>query len=333
MLTSLLDRAARLVCGFLVVVGAAAARADITESYWLYEGSNFEDPANWNGPVPDETVIAIFDQDLVGFCTFDEDHVSHQAIILAGQMHFHFWDNVDGEWISYTYELMSPVAGAPSLVVAENPGDDAALTIVGGFVDTRSTVIGQMADSMGTIDFTTFTELHAGLSCEAHLHVGDGGQGLLVIEDEQLAVSSGSCVLGVQPGSVGEITMTDPTATLTSVGILEVGAAGQGILTIDNDATVTSGSAVVAAASAATGDVTLNGANSSWTMPGAMSVGQGGHGTVTVSADADLASSSAIVGQQFDAIGDVSVTGIGSSWTVNGSLDIGYFGNGNLTIC
>jgi T5SS/PEP-CTERM-associated repeat protein len=326
-------RAAGLALGLLLIGGAAAARADVTESYWIPQNGDFEDPASWDGPVPDETVTAIFDVDhgldLGPFVDFHDNQISHRAVIRAGNPFFLLWESAG---VSYSYELMCPTTGAPSLVVAENPGIDVTLTILSGFLDTQATVIGRMAGSIGTIELGTFSEYSAGLSCASHLHVGDGGQGLLVM-DQNVTVTTGSCVLGVQPGSAGEIALSDPTMTLTVIEILEVGAGGQGILSIGGNASVTSGSAVVAAASAAIGGVALDGANSSWTIAGPMSVGQGGLGTVTVSGDADLTSGGAIIGQQLDATGDLTVTGFGSSWTVNGPLDVGYFGNGNLTIC
>ncbi|MHC4081150.1 MAG: hypothetical protein ACYS15_02995 [Planctomycetota bacterium] len=334
--TSLLSHFVVLAFGLPVHGAAAAAHADEIESFWIPASGDFGDPANWNGPVPDETVTAIFevdfDPDLGPFVEFNDDHVSHRAIVRAGEALFLMWDTVDGEDISRTYQLMSPTVDAPSLVVGENPADDAALTIFAGLLDTRSTVIGRLGGSAGTTEFATIFDLFTGLSCEAHLYVGDGGQGLLDISNNA-TVTCGSCVLGAQTGSAGEIDVMGQPASLTSGGILTVGAAGQGILTIGDAATVTSGSAVVAAGSASTGDVTVSGQNSSWALAGTMSVGQGGNGSVTVSDDAELASGSVIIGQQFDAIGDATVTGIGSTWTINGSLDVGYFGNGNLTIC
>ena len=57
--TSLLDHLVGLASGLAVLVGAAATHADIIESFWIPSGGDFEEPANWNGPVPDETVTAI----------------------------------------------------------------------------------------------------------------------------------------------------------------------------------------------------------------------------------------------------------------------------------
>ena len=48
----------------LLSLGANPLRAGDVESYWNNPvGGDFDDPANWDGPVPDETVTAIFQLD------------------------------------------------------------------------------------------------------------------------------------------------------------------------------------------------------------------------------------------------------------------------------
>lgn len=40
---------------------APAVAAGPTESSWVTVGGDFSDPANWDGPVPDDSVTAVFD--------------------------------------------------------------------------------------------------------------------------------------------------------------------------------------------------------------------------------------------------------------------------------
>ena len=116
-----------------------------TESYWIPLIGDFEDPASWTGPVPDDTVTAIFDLDEKSgpFIRFNADEVSSRAIIRAGTVYFMMWDTVKDDYVSWAYELMNPSFNLPSLIVAENPGDVASLNISEGFLTTRSLVVGQ----------------------------------------------------------------------------------------------------------------------------------------------------------------------------------------------
>ena len=52
----------RCLC-ILVFVHVPLAAAGEIESYWIGNGTGFDDPASWNGPVPDETITCIFDFD------------------------------------------------------------------------------------------------------------------------------------------------------------------------------------------------------------------------------------------------------------------------------
>ena len=71
------DHLARFALAGVVTLTAAPrmANAGETESFWIPLGGDFEDPASWSGPVPDETVTAIFDvdEDLGPFIEFNAD--------------------------------------------------------------------------------------------------------------------------------------------------------------------------------------------------------------------------------------------------------------------
>ena len=65
------------------------AHASVVESYWIPLTGDYEDPANWSGPVPDETVTAVFDVSFDPqpgpFIFFNADHTSDRVIVRAGQ--------------------------------------------------------------------------------------------------------------------------------------------------------------------------------------------------------------------------------------------------------
>ena len=59
--------------GVLLCAGAPTASAGPSESFWISPGGDFEDPANWNGPVPDDTVTAVFEIEAPGPFVFFND--------------------------------------------------------------------------------------------------------------------------------------------------------------------------------------------------------------------------------------------------------------------
>jgi len=270
-----------LFVGLLVSPLAPPVAADVIESYWLPESGDFDDPINWSGPVPDETVTAIFDVDLeLGpFIMFRADAASDRVVIRAGHVYFMMWDQDEqGEPVSRAIEMMNSNVTTPSIVVAETPGVDASLNIGEGFVTTRSMVIGQGAGSSATVDFSTgIFDLTAGLACELQLQVGGGGDGLLVI-DQDITVTSDSVILGVDEGSHGEIVVTDPGSSLDATGDLKVGLGGSGVLSIGNQADVVSRLAMIGQQPGSSGEVTVNGLGATWTINGTLDVGFQGQG-------------------------------------------------------
>ncbi len=330
-----------LVCIFTAAATwSAATHAGVVESFWTNDvGGDFEDPANWSGPVPDDTLMAVFAIDngtgAGPSVLFNGDHASHRLVIRDGDPNFVMYGYDGVSFFPLTYSLMSAEAASPSLVVAESGGESASLVLLNGFVETGSTVIGLAPGSTGLLEFSTSLNLSAGLTCTDGLFVGEWGEGVLLIGRET-AIACGTAQIGVQPGSAGSLSLLFRDSSLSVESLLVVGGAGQGTLSAGSlfgPVTLTCNTAVVGGASASIGEVSLTSAEGSWIVSDTLKVGLGGHGTVTVSNDADLETKSSIIGLQNGAVGNITVSGYGSTWTLEGSLDVGFMGEGNLTIC
>ena len=326
-----------------VLVAVAAAHAGPIESFWLQRGSDFEDPANWSGPVPDETVTAIFDLEPPGpFVFFNAEEIASRVIVRNGELDFLLWDN-DPEkgFISRSFDVVNPSFNTPSIVVAENPQESASLTIREGFLNAHSVVLGMGAGSFGAMEFHTgLFGLTAGLSCVFELHVGGSGQGLLTIDGE-VVVTAAETVLGVGTGSFGEIIVTEPGSLLDVAGPLTVGKQGHGILSISDQADVTNTDALIGLQPGSMGEVIVTGQGASWTNNGSLDVGFQGEGSLTVTGGAAVFTHGfAAIGSFPEpvfppvsgGVGDVTISGPSSVWLVDGDLFVGLQWFGTLDI-
>ena len=322
-----------------------AAAAGETESFWVGQGGAFNDPVNWNGPLPDETVTCIFDVRFkIGpFIMFDEDGLSSRAIIRTGFVFFNLWDtDPGGEQVSLNYDVVNPSFNTPSFIVAENAGENATLKISFGFLNTQSVILGMGAGSYGAIEFGAqgVFDLFPGLSCVYELHVGGSGQGVLTI-DEGVVVTAGETVLGVATGSLGDVFVTNPDSRLDVAGPLTVGKQGQGTLTVDDLADLTSTSALIGMSPGSQGTVTITGQGATWINDGSLDVGYQGQGTLSVTGGAAVFTHGfAAIGTFPEpvfppvtgGVGDVTVSGPASLWLVDGDLFVGLLWSGMLDI-
>ncbi len=322
-----------------------AAAAGVIESFWVVQGGDFQDPANWDGPVPDGSVTAVFDLDLeVGpFVEFDADAVSDRVVIRAGQVWFGLFHFDGQDWLASDYNLLSPTVGAASVVVAEQSGDVAGLEFIGGSVSAESMVVGLMPGASGTVELHDFllpgTELLANLVCNGLLHVGSGGDGLMQI-GEQSTVFSDGAVLGVQDGAYGEVVL-DQSSQWTVDNQLTIGKQGQGLVTIAGLGDLISGSAIVGQSPGSIGDVSLTGQGSTWTINGSLDVGFQGQGSMLVTDGAAVFTHGfATIGTLPEpqippatgGTGQVAVTGPVSLWLIDGDLHVGFLWEGSLDV-
>jgi T5SS/PEP-CTERM-associated repeat protein len=320
---------------------ASPVAAEVIESFWISDGGDFHNPINWNGPVPDQTVTAVFDLDLeLGpFVSFGSDAVSDRIVIRTGNVVFNLWDSEGSEWISRAYELMNPNVTTPSIVVAETPGVDASLTISSGFVTARSMVIGLGAGSSATVEFHELFDLTPGLACADHLHVGGGGAGLLLIERDVI-VTADVAILGVEGASSGVLVVSDPVSSLDVAGDLTVGLGGAGVLSVDNQADVVSGLALIGHQPGSIGEVSLNGLGTTWTINGPLDVGFQGLGSLDVTDGVVLTYGFATIGTfpepgadpTTGGTGEVTISGPTAFWWINGDLHVALLWEGALNV-
>ncbi len=329
----------------VVLALSPAAAAGDTESFWLVQAGDFQDPANWDGPVPDGSVTAVFDLDLeVGpFVEFDADAVSDRIVIRAGQVWFGLFHFDGQDWLASDYNLLSPTVGAASVVVAEQSGDVAGLEFIGGSVIAQSMVVGLMPGASGTVELHDFllpgTELLAHLFCNGLLHVGSGGDGLMQISEQSTLFCDGAA-LGVQDGAYGEVVL-DQSSVWTVANQLTIGKQGQGQVTVDGLGDLASGSAIVGQSPGSIGAVSLSGQGATWTIDGSLDVGFQGQGTMYVSSGAAVfthgfATIGTMPEPQFPpaagGTGQVTVIGPVSLWLIDGDLHVGFLWEGSLDV-
>ena len=76
--------------------------------------------------------------------------------------------------------------------------------------------------------------------------------------------------------------MTGAGSTWTNGGLLSVGTAGTGTLTVENGGVVSNTDGFIGFATGSQGAVTVTGTGSTWINSGVLSVGNGGAGALTI---------------------------------------------------
>ena len=332
-----------LLAGTAWLALASAVDAGGIESFWIPEGGDFHEPSNWDGPVPDETVAAIFDVDLeIGpFIFFDQDAVSNRIVIRSGLVYLIMWDTdpKTGNHISHAIEAVNPTVITPSIVIAENAGEEAGLVIDSGHVTCQSMVIAGGPGSVGTVELNELFGLTPSVTCALQLHVGSGGEGSFLIED-QVVVTTDDAILGVDEGSSGEVTVTDPGSRLDASGELTVGLAGAGVLTVSDEANMTSASAVIGQMPGSSGEVIVDGLGVSWFIDGSLDVGFQGTGALTITDALVLTAEFAVIGTfpepqvepETGGTGVVTISGPTAFWGIDGDLHVGLLWDGTLNV-
>ncbi len=128
-MTSMNHRSIKTVASLLIVavplIGVARpACAGDDVSFWIAEtGGLFHDPGNWDGPVPDETVVAVFDLAGNYEVAFDAPAASDRVLLRNGDVTFLLKN--------YTYSVDNPVISTPSLSIGEAVAASAELNIQG----------------------------------------------------------------------------------------------------------------------------------------------------------------------------------------------------------
>ena len=319
-----------LFAGLPIALGPSPLVAGPIESFWIEPaGGVFHDPANWDGPVPDETVTAIFDLNSSYSVMFDAEAVSDRLLLRDGQVTI-LLNN-------YLYSVQNPLNSTPSIVIGDGPASSAELTITGGTLEAMFTDLGQAASSYG---FLQISGPGATLANESHLRVGHEGTGFLTVSGAA-TVFDHLGVIGLENNALGLATVTGEGSLWSNVATLTIGQQGVGFLFILGEGTVSCGSGIIGQQLDSIGEVTVNGTGSRWLIDGPLDVGQTGFGSLAIFhggmvSNSAFATIGTFPGPGFPpepgGMGEVVVTGAGSNWTIDGDLHVGFMEVGSLTV-
>ena len=201
--------------------------------------------------------------------------------------------------------------------------EDGGTVIMGG-----TSFIGVFSGSSGTL---TVTGAGSGVQAQNNLEIGDGGTGIVQVQNGGAVTVSGASLIGSAAGAQATVTVSGAGSSWTTQR-LSAGFSGEGTLTVSDGATLQSADALIADQTGSTGETLITGAGSRWTNSGPIRIGSRGEGLLRIEDGAEMTTSSfAILGAAVGAEGTVTITGEDSAWSPN-SLFIGQLGTGSLTL-
>jgi T5SS/PEP-CTERM-associated repeat protein len=333
------------ITGALVIAlicSATPAGGDPIDSFWIDPNvGSFFDPENWDGPVPDGSVTAVFDIEpadtIIGVSFVAQDAISDRLILKTTAVELRLYNLAEGE--HRVYDSINPAILTPAVVVGESNGDDAHLTVEGGMLRAPFMVIGQGPGSSGTVALQEISYLAASLESEFLLHVGGEGVGALEIPARG-RVDAGTCAIGASVGAEGFVTVEGDDAELVTSS-LSVGKQGEGTMTVTDLGRVTTAGSIIGQQTDGVGSVTVRDGGSFWHIQGPLDVGQEGRGTLTVlDGAAVLTEGFATIGTlpesnfppKTGGVGDVTVSGPATFWVVAEDLHASYQWMGTLDV-
>ena len=164
--------------------------------------------------------------------------------------------------------------------------------------------------------------------------VGDtnAGAGNLTIQNAGALNATNDTTIGLQVGSVGNLTVTGATSTFINGNILFIGNAGKGSVTVADGGSISADTVAVGFQASGEGGLTVTGTGSNFIATNLV-IGFDGKGSATVADGGSINSAATVaVGLQASGEGALTVTGTGSTFTTTNDLIIGEFGKGTLTI-
>ena len=182
------------------------------------------------------------------------------------------------------------------------------------------------------------------------LQVGASGLGEFAIQAGATAtVGAGAVIAGPASASGSAINLSGAASSLQITGLLDVGVAGFGGLSLIGGASVTADSLDVGNSASGVGQISVSGAGSSLAIAGAATIADDGTGVLSVLNGANFSATSLAIGTQgtssvfpsvagpaalavAGASGIVSVIGTGSNLTMTGQLTIGDSASAELSI-
>ena len=156
----------------------------------------------------------------------------------------------------------------------------------------------------------------------------NGTGALRIINGGTLASSIGSNI-GMAIGSNSSVLVDGAGSIWNSTDFINIGDAGAGSLTIQNQGTVSVTRATIGSLNGSSGIVLVD--NGTWINTGNFDVGFAGSAILNIVNGGIVSNLTAIIGSAAGGLGIVTVDGAGSQW-LNTGISIGFSGNGSLTI-
>jgi T5SS/PEP-CTERM-associated repeat protein len=259
-------------------------------------------------------------------------------------------------------EILVGAWGDGYLTISEGATAQTEWFTVGGFDANDSELDPEILAAFGDADGTgavVITGDGSSLDVSDEAYVGNYGTGIVDVNDGA-TVDTSQTVLGVAPGSYGQITVdgagsswnvsTDvdfETDTGLFSGVMAVGAYGEGLLTVSGGGNVTVDDVIfvggypteelgfdsnaVGYEPNGIGTITVTGSGSTLVTDG-IHVGDSGQGTLNVLNAGRVSDEVALVGVGRDSVGEVLVNGAGSLWENASGAFVGGYGEGNVTV-
>ncbi|WP_318580689.1 autotransporter outer membrane beta-barrel domain-containing protein [Ochrobactrum sp. AN78] len=164
------------------------------------------------------------------------------------------------------------------------------------------------------------------------LHVGESGNGQLLIEGGGTVNSSDFGIIGNLASAQGKVVVDGIGSAWYNDGNTFVGEYGSGTLNIKNGGVVVNNEAAVGNLEGSNGIVSVEGNGSSWTNNGRLTIGNSSIGQMTIGDGGKVTNSDGFIGRFSGSVGSVYVTGENSKWSNSGVLSVGRAGTAELTI-
>jgi T5SS/PEP-CTERM-associated repeat protein len=201
----------------------------------------------------------------------------------------------------------------------------------GGSVTANALTLGLQANATGTVVVDGVNATLAITGSEAFI-VGDAGAGnLTVTNGGSVDAYQNNVLLGNQTGGSGAVVVDGAGSSLGNIGLLAVGAEGNGTLTAQNGAHVNAGQVEIGWLSGGNGAVLLTGLGTVMNTT-AVFIGDSGNGALAIN-------SSAVWDNGGGQVDIADANGSNGSVVVNGGIfqnigefDVGCCGNGSLAI-
>ena len=177
-------------------------------------------------------------------------------------------------------------------------------------------------------------------SVAGYVYIGNVNSGALDIFGGGQLESFYGNEIGRNAGSSGAVTVDGIGSSWQLAGpsaSLDVGASGEGSLTITNGGEVLNADSFLSTSigdnAGSSGTVTVDGTGSKLThINASINIGNSGNGTLNILNGGSVSNTFGSVGRLSGATGTVTVDGAGSSWNNSNALGLGDWGNGTLNI-